>query len=243
MTPVPQSDESPAPPLEYPARDRADDLDDPRQILRLRRCPQCDYDLRALPQRHRCPECGFEYDPTMFAVYGWPMRERLSAVGRLLMGTWWERALATVLLLFMFSIAGFQIYMFWRRGRYAGAVFVAFFAAAIVELVRLWPHARRTQEEQQGTVQLFFASNEVSFHRHGQNATMVPLERFARLHFRRNRSQKTGRDLWHVRLAYPWWHLTFRPIDALIECTQREAALVRGEIRRRMEAARDDDRP
>lgn len=42
-----------------------------REILRLHRCPECDYDLRGLPAAHRCPECGFEYDETVFAVPGW----------------------------------------------------------------------------------------------------------------------------------------------------------------------------
>ncbi len=45
--------------------------DDPRDILRLKRCPECDYDLRGLPYAHSCPECGFEYDEKIFDLQVW----------------------------------------------------------------------------------------------------------------------------------------------------------------------------
>jgi len=31
----------------------------------LEHCPNCDYSLTGLPDKHRCPECGFAYDKTM----------------------------------------------------------------------------------------------------------------------------------------------------------------------------------
>lgn len=33
--------------------------------LHLEHCPNCDYSLTGLPDKHRCPECGFAYDKTM----------------------------------------------------------------------------------------------------------------------------------------------------------------------------------
>ena len=40
----------------------------PEDILRLKECPQCEYDLDGLPRRHRCPECSFAYSEQMFVV-------------------------------------------------------------------------------------------------------------------------------------------------------------------------------
>ncbi|MCZ6835854.1 MAG: hypothetical protein O7G85_08780 [Planctomycetota bacterium] len=42
-------------------------------ILRLKACPQCDYDLVGLPGAHACPECGFEYDESTFRLDVWPL--------------------------------------------------------------------------------------------------------------------------------------------------------------------------
>ena len=52
---------------------------DPRDILRLKHCPRCGYDLAALPRKHRCPECGFEYDDSMFIVTGDARRPRATS--------------------------------------------------------------------------------------------------------------------------------------------------------------------
>ena len=49
---------------------------DPRDILRLKHCPRCGYDLATLPRNHRCPECGFEYDESMFALAVWRHGDR-----------------------------------------------------------------------------------------------------------------------------------------------------------------------
>ncbi len=43
-------------------------MPDAPDILRLKECPQCGYDLAGLPREHACPECGFEYDGSMFSI-------------------------------------------------------------------------------------------------------------------------------------------------------------------------------
>ncbi len=218
---------------------RVDEPDDsPRNILRLRRCPECDYNLRSLPERHRCPECGFEYDPTMFALYGWPPRERLSAIGRVLMGAWWERILGGVLLLFVASIALFQAYMFWRGGLYVGVVATILFLVAILDLFRLRPHVRRSRVERWGPALLLFTSDGASMRRGPGEARPISWKQLAKLSFRRFRSRKGRKRLWHIRLTFPFWRIQLRRMEAIIECTPREAALIRSEIRRRMRAAR-----
>ena len=36
-------------------------MPDASDILRLKACPQCGYDLESLPREHACPECGFDH--------------------------------------------------------------------------------------------------------------------------------------------------------------------------------------
>ena len=56
--------------------------DDPRDILRLKRCPECNYDLIGLPHAHNCPECGFAYSEDFFDVSGFSLglRDPMSLV-------------------------------------------------------------------------------------------------------------------------------------------------------------------
>lgn len=37
-------------------------------ILKLKRCPVCGYDLSGLPAAHVCPECGFNYEKQLFEL-------------------------------------------------------------------------------------------------------------------------------------------------------------------------------
>ena len=56
-------------------------------LLRLRRCPDCGYDLANLPRRHICPECGFEYDESMFDAFISSHRLNKSARRLVIIGT------------------------------------------------------------------------------------------------------------------------------------------------------------
>lgn len=212
---------------------------DPRDILRLRRCPQCAYDLAGLPRRHRCPECGFEYDPSMFAVYGWTGKERLSVAGRLLMGTWAERLLAILIFIVLACGVGWDVYKFCKTGSVEISLSFWFFIIVIVGTARLRSHVRRSREERWGTIQLLFTNAGASKRRGPGEPRFVPWERFWRLRFRKLRSIAGGKRLWRLRLAVPFFRwFGWEPFEALIECTPREAALVRRTIRRRWRAAR-----
>lgn len=81
------------PPTGDPRRRR-----NPRTILTLGRCPQCDYSLRGLPRRHQCPECGFTYDESMFVLYGWPGRGKRPVVWRTLIAVGAELPIAVFIL-------------------------------------------------------------------------------------------------------------------------------------------------
>lgn len=212
---------------------------DPRDILRLKRCPQCDYDLRTLPEEHRCPECGFHYDPSMFALYGWGRQERHSLEGWLLIGAWWERLFAVLILLFALAAVGFEVYMIWKTGRPRFGLTFMLLIMGIVQAIRMIPHLRGTQDAQGGPTQLFFTPQGVSMRRGPGDARIIAWKRFRRLRFQKFRIHKVGKNSWHLRLMYPFLSIQWRPIEAFIECTPREAALLRSEIRRRLRAARN----
>lgn len=42
-----------------------------KDIPRLTHCPQCEYDLAGLPEKHACPECGYAYSKDAIVVRGW----------------------------------------------------------------------------------------------------------------------------------------------------------------------------
>lgn len=232
-------------PVAIAAIRRSEETNDPRRILRLQRCPQCDYDLSTLPEEHRCPECGFAYDCSMFAVYGWTRKERFSIQGRLLLGTWTERALAIVILAALASaITGmaFDAYRSWKTGSPRAVTLPGLipfiFVAALVGVARLRSHVRRSREQHWGTIQLLFTRAGASKRRGPGEPRFVPWERFRRLRFRKLRSIRAGKRLWRLRLTVPFFRwFRWEQFEALVECTPREAALMRAEIRRRLQPA------
>lgn len=210
----------------------------PRDILRLRRCPRCDYDLRTLPAEHRCPECGFPYDRSMFAVYGWTGEDRYSVTGRMLWGTWTERVLAGLILLFLITVVPIAAYEGWKTGANFIEMGLIVLALMIGGGVRLRSHVKRVREECSGTLQLLFTRTGASRRRGPGEPQLIPWERFRRLRFRKLRTVRGGKRLWLLRLTVPFFrYFGWERFEALIECTPREAALVRNEIRRRLRNA------
>lgn len=210
-----------------------------RKILRLQRCPQCDYDLSGLPRQHRCPECGFEYDPNMFALYGWRRDDRFSVAGRLLIGVWWERIFALVIFVVLTLGIAYQAYRTWKSGQLQSGFLVMMLVLIVIPASRMRRHSRKTERAQRGTVQLLFTAEGASIRRGPGDSRLIPWGRFRRLRFRKLRYHSAGTDSWHLRLNVPYWHLRWRSddVEGIIECTRREAALVRGEIRRRWRVA------
>ncbi len=212
---------------------------DPRDILKLSRCPQCDYDLRTLPEEHRCPECGFSYDQSMFVVYGWRDKDRYSVAGRMFLGSWVERLLALVILLFLVSVVAFEVYQRIKTGARMSGVMILALVVVMAGAMRLRSYIKRSRQEHWGTIQLLFTKSGASRRRGPGEPQLIPWTRFRRLRFRKLRTIRAGRRLWLLRLTVPFFrYFGWERFEALIECTPHEAALVRNEIRRRLRAAK-----
>jgi len=211
--------------------------DGPRRILRLLWCPQCGYDLRTLPRRHRCPECGLEYTPSLFALYGWAPKDRFSIAGRLLIGTWHERLLAIALVMFVAIHIGSRLFEFRTiRSWVPPALLFVFFVSRLYRL--RYPRTQPDRAEQSGSTQLLCTSEGASIRLGPGQARAYPWKRFRKLRFRRLWFHKRKRDAWLLELRIPFWqYFGYHPIALILECTLREAALVRNELRRRIRGA------
>lgn len=204
---------------------------DPRDILRLLHCPQCDYNLEGLPRRHRCPECGFEYDEFMFAVYGW------HSVGDR-PGVWRTVGSLAVLLLCGLSVV--------FTPPAPGLVWVPALSFTVLGalVADTWIRRRRAQREQGGVIQLVFSAAGAC-----RRVGPGPVDFVPWTEFRGFRIREVGRNAWHLRLGRGLWRLylhgkSMRPllgtplVEGTIECNRREAALLRREIQRRLGACR-----
>jgi len=195
-------------------------------ILRLKTCPQCGYDLAGLPRRHQCPECAFAYDESMFMVHGWPpdatpTKIVTSAIGWLLVAPVAFAALRWAYIRNLGSVGDELIYFG------VGGVWT-------------WWAFRRSRRRK--PVIAFFSSIGAELRGRDRPPEVFPWASYSRLRVRR-----AGRTKWRIRLARSRWPLpvsskTSRAVmggpvvNLTIECTRREAAILRREIRRRMAA-------
>lgn len=207
---------------------------DPRAILKLRRCPQCDYDLEGLPRCHQCPECGFAYDESMFVLYGWPGRRQRPVVWRALITVGVELPMA----IFIFYLALSTL----RLRQWPESLVVPLLLSVYAFRIATWIRNRRLRLAHGGMIQLCFASNGVGQRLGRGKPHLIPWKQLRAFHFRR-----AGRDVWHLQLSRGVWgrvlsvpfvhRVERRRVYAMIECDRREAALIRNEIRRRFRAA------
>ncbi len=195
-----------------------------RTILQLRGCPMCGYDLRGLQRRHRCPECGFTYDETMFMVCGWPRSsDRPNLWGALVPGG---------------AFLGFLVYVIIRHGYQllmsVPVVYWIILLASIPWAIVSWVRRRDVRQQRGGTVQLLFSSLGASQRKGSGQPNFIPWTEFSRLLFWR-----VGKNLWCLVLDVGRWRTFWRGkyVRAVIECSRREAALLRSELRKRLRAA------
>lgn len=204
---------------------------DPNGILRLQKCPKCGYDLKTLPARHRCPECGFAYDEQMFSLHGWSFKDRFSAGGRLLKGRGYERTIAIAFIALFGVLFAFWIFDSWSKGVWSFPIMIYLILWGAIRHLRSL-RAQSSDQASKGQTQMLFTPEGVSIRSGPGEASIVPWQKIRDVRIRRLRLHD---NLWLVRLRFPFWR-TFRqePLELLIECTKREAALVRNRIRRRL---------
>ncbi len=183
--------------------------DVPADLLRLKRCPHCDYDLAALPRHHRCPECGFEYDEWMFMLGAWPAVETRPRP--------WELPVYAVLIVVCLGIWGLKVMQ--------GATSWPFLAAAGVLGAALanWTVRRRKQLRRQGTVSVFASREGIGLGPAGKLPRVRRWSRFRKVNCRRVKS-----GLWRIYVGWPWWYLKVgSAVVAYIECSDEEGELLR----------------
>ncbi len=189
-------------------------------VLRLRRCPRCEYDLGALPARHRCPECGFEYDPAMFVLEGWHVPDVRRSFGRLVLSAC---VLAAALAFIGVSFALPRI------------VVISAFLGAVAAYVVLDLYVRLRHGSRSRALVRYLISE------HG--VSRVGAAGGGRIYLWRNYSHlmllPDGQGAWRIHLYPSWWHLLGPPIvNARLECDESDAEAVRAEIQRRISAAK-----
>jgi len=190
-----------------------------REILRLHRCPKCEYDLTGLPAAHRCPECGFEYDETMFDLPAWwpsILQRRLDLSSFEILLT----VAAIVMLLVVMLLMPIS----------ACAVFLVVFLAGVIGSVD------RFGKRRHGTPEIILVMEADGFVMRKPGAKSRSSEAWRS--FRGVRVRKSRGSRWRLVLTRGLRSWTvYRPIRVVIECDRRTAAVVRNEIRRRIKAA------
>jgi hypothetical protein len=188
-----------------------------REILRLHRCPECEYDLTGLPAAHRCPECGFEYDETMFDLPAWwpsILERHLSS---------FESVLAQVIIVPLIVVA------LWAPISPCAVFLLILLAGGVVSAVR---HRKRRGHIPE--IVFLMKADGLAIRRSAAKAAACePWSAFRGVRVKRLRG-----SCWRLVLSRPLSILVLdSPIRVVIECDRRTAAVVRNEIRRRIRAA------
>ena len=189
--------------------------DDPRDILRLKRCPECDYDLRGLPYAHNCPECGIEYDENIFDLQVW--LDGSSASRRF-------DSFAYLVLVLAFGWL-FVFRRAWILSHFLVVMMAGFVGFGVAGAVNRFLSKRRKH----GNAKILCTPD-------GLSLCLGPRRLFhhwSQLNLLRVTRAAGGK--WRFRLAYRWPRRFFtEDICFVISGTKREAALLRREFRRQI---------
>ncbi len=203
---------------------------EPRDILRLKECPECGYDLTGLPAKHSCPECGFAYDASTFVLNGHvPSRIRDALRG----------ALAVIMIL---AALGVAVLIFYRKcavGRPSVLpALIAFFAVPVLSVLGFGSLMslldRRRLRAGKGNVTITIAATWFSLRKRGNDAQHFLWSDFSDVSMR-----QISRSICRIRYV-PRDFNTPRTsnLTATIAATNNEAGLIRDEVCGRIKAAR-----
>lgn len=189
--------------------------DDPRDILRLKRCPECNYDLRGLPYAHNCPECGIEYDEKIFDLQVWlagsSVSRRFDSLAYLVLAVafgW----------LFVFRRA-------WILSHFLVVMIAGFVGFGVAGAVNRFLSNRR----EHGDAKVLCTPDGLSL-RLGSRRVFHHWSQLDLLRVTRAAGGK-----WRFRFAYRWPRRFFtEDICFVISGTNREVALLRKEFRRQI---------
>lgn len=195
---------------------------DPHDILRLKRCPECDYDLIGLPHAHNCPECGFTYSEDFFDVSGHPWRHSLSLVRIFL--------LLGICLIIIFAMGWVGLMSFTDLiPAFVGFAFLGGMAVA----------ARYTGQDVR-KIRLIFTENGVLIRVKTDKKMVRPWSAMNSVSVVRLSDNK-----WLLRIRAPifsrlilTYGLTAARVNVTLACTDDEAALVRQELQQRLQRAK-----
>lgn len=192
--------------------------DDPRDILRLKRCPECDYELSGLPHAHNCPECGIAYSENIFDL---PIWLDGSAASRR------SNSLANLVLVLAFGVL-FAFRQAWILSHILFVMMIGFVVVALTGILTRffsmrWKH---------GNAKVLCTPDGLSL-RVGRRRLSHHWSELALLRMTRATGGK-----WRFRFAYRWPRRFFAEGPCFLVCgTNREAALLRKEFRRQIASA------
>ena len=193
--------------------------DDPRDILRLKHCPECNYDLRGLPYVHSCPECGVEYDQNIFDLQVWPTGS--SASRRF-------DSLAQLVLVLAFG----WLFIFrraWILSHFLFVMLAGFVGFGVAGVVNRFFSMRRKR----GNVKILCTPDGLTLLVGSRHL----FHRWSELNLPRVRRAAGGK--WRFRFAYRWPRRLFAEGPCfIIGGTDREAALLETEFRRQIALTR-----
>lgn len=209
----------------------------------LRECPRCAYDLTGLPREHVCPECGLVYDASMFVVDAWTKDDFHLPETQLLLAKNWRSRIGPLLRSGL-SIA-YLAFLGWIIYAMPGFTFLGIvLGLAIVGTAWRTVVIRRANARRRGTLRWVFSLDGVAQQVSNRPIRWIPWERVRRLDFR-----AVQPEAWRVRLTEGGfglglfggarrWFSGRASFDAIVMLSKRRAALLRHELRRRIDARR-----
>lgn len=186
------------------------------QKVHLNRCPQCGYDLTALPAKHTCPECGLKYDESMFILEGWRVPSFRHSPRNLLI-------YSGVLAILLWMGRG----MFGWSYDLLGALF---FVASIIYFSILLYVKMRDESQSRALARYFITSEGVG----KLGKKVYPWRDYSHLML-----LPDGASGYRIHLYPSWWKFVGPPfVNAHLKGTEAEAEAVCAEIQFRINLAR-----